>query len=208
VHRLRFVWYRGLEPATSAEGRRLAIPNMRIDPANSSSRPPAIPRGAGSAYGGSMIPSTGGRHAVQDERNLVAWRDGTARPRGSTNDARPVGNYPNSGRCNQTVDCDGRAAPFQSRQCQPAARREEQRVSGRRRPLPDVRIDRGVARWRDQNAQRRRGAIYRQRKDSGTNSGHRGAVDFPPLLSVSRSISEWRRSSSTTQRLPSNEVRS
>jgi hypothetical protein len=47
------------EPATSAEGRRLAIPNMRIDPANSSSRPPAIPRGAGSAYGGSMIPSTG-----------------------------------------------------------------------------------------------------------------------------------------------------
>src|SRR4029077_17079742 len=61
------------DPATSPEGRRLAIPNMRIDPANSSSRPPAIPRGAGSAYGGSMIPSTGGRHAVQDERNLVAW---------------------------------------------------------------------------------------------------------------------------------------
>ena len=44
------------EPATSAEGRRLAIPNMRIDPANSSSRPPAIPRGAGRAYGGSIAP--------------------------------------------------------------------------------------------------------------------------------------------------------
>jgi len=34
----------------------------------------------------------------------------------------PVGNYPNGARCNQTADRDGRAAPFQSRQCHAAAR--------------------------------------------------------------------------------------
>jgi hypothetical protein len=89
---------------------------------------------------------------------------------------------PDSGRCYQAAQPDRHATLFQSRECHSAARREEQRVSSRRYPLPNVGIDRGVARWRDQNAQCRRGAIHRQRKDSCANSGHRGAVDFTPLL--------------------------
>src|SRR5229473_8335533 len=40
----------------------------------------------------------------------------------------------------------------------------------------------GRARWRDQNAQRRRGTVHRQRKDGGANGGRRRAIDFPPLL--------------------------
>src|SRR5712664_1212155 len=33
-----------------------------------------------------------------------------------------------------------------------------------------------------QNAQRRRGAVHRRRKDRGANGGQRRAIDFPPLL--------------------------
>lgn len=53
-------------------------------------------------------------------------------------------------------------------------------------PLPDVRIDRGLARWRGQDAQRRRGAVHHRRKDGGANGGQRRAVNFSPLLSCPR----------------------
>jgi hypothetical protein len=67
-----------------------------------------------------------------------------------------------------------------------SAGREEQRLGGRRHPLPDARIDRGRARWRGQNSQRRRGAVHRRRKDRGANGGQRRALGFPPLLPCSR----------------------
>jgi hypothetical protein len=54
-----------------------------------------------------------------------------------------------------------------------------------RHPLPDVGIERGLARWRGQNAQRRRGAVHRRRKDRDANGGQRTAIDFPPLLPCS-----------------------
>src|SRR5436305_4005047 len=61
----------------------------------------------------------GGYHAVQDDWNTftVTRRDVTWRLRGGTNHAGSAGNYPNSGRRNQTVDRDGRAALFQSHEC-------------------------------------------------------------------------------------------
>jgi hypothetical protein len=43
-------------------------------------------------------------------------------------------------------------------------------------------IDRGLARWRGQNAQRWTGAVHRRRKDRGANGGRRSAVNFSPLL--------------------------
>src|ERR1700694_450460 len=76
----------------------------------------------------------GGYHAVQDDWNTVivtsARRNGTWRLRGRTNRANSTGNHPNSDRCNQTVDRDGRATLFQSRECQPPVGREEQRLCG------------------------------------------------------------------------------
>src|ERR1700733_2145249 len=122
----------------------------------------------------------GGIHAVQDNRTMVARRDGASRPRDRTNDPCCTGNYPNSGRRNQTADRHGRAAAFQSGEHHSSAGREERRLGGQRHPLPDVRIDRGRARWRDQNAQRRRWAVYRRRKDRGANGGQQRAINFPP----------------------------
>ncbi len=77
-------------------------------------------------------------------------------------------------------------APFQSCERHSPDVREERRLGGQRHPLPDVRIDRGLARWRGQNAQRWRGAIHRQRKDGGVSGGQQRAINFPPLLPCPR----------------------
>ena len=130
----------------------------------------------------------GGHHAVQDDWNTVpvTRRDVTWRLRSCANHGRSAGNYPNSDRRNQTVDCDGRATLFQSRECHSPVGREEQRLCGQQHRLPDFRIDRGLARWRDQNAQRRRGAVRRRREDVCAEGGQWRAIELPPLLPCPR----------------------
>src|ERR1700730_12846058 len=63
----------------------------------------------------------GSDHVVQDNRNTAARRGGTCRLRNCTNHASSTGDHPNSGRRDQIADRDGRAAPFQSSECQPYA---------------------------------------------------------------------------------------
>src|ERR1700704_6202859 len=156
-------------------------------PSNSSSKRSAIPSGAGRAYGAPDDPlNLGGNHAVQDNRTNIARRDGTSRLRGRTDHRRSTDNYTNSDRRNQTSDRYRRTASFQSGEHHSSAERKEQRLGGQRHPLPDVRIDRGRARWRGQNAQRRRGTVHRRRKNCSANGGSRRAIDFPPLLPCSR----------------------
>src|SRR5260370_9604068 len=89
----------------------------------------------------------GGNHAVQDNRTTIARRDSASRLRDRTIHPGSAGNYTNSDRRNQTADRHGRAALFQSGEHHSSARQEEQRLGGQRHPLPDVRIDRGRARW-------------------------------------------------------------
>ena len=61
---------------------------------------------------------------------------------------RSTGNYANGGRRNQTANRHRRAPPFQSAEHHSSAGREERRLGSQRHPLPGVRIDRGLARWR------------------------------------------------------------
>ena len=110
-------------------------------------------------------------HRLHQPVATVARRDGASRLRDRTNHSCSIANYTNSDRRNQTTDRYRRAAAFQSGEHHSSAGREEQRLGGQRHPLPDVRIDRGRARWRGQNAQRRRGAVHRRRKDRGANGG-------------------------------------
>jgi len=75
--------------------------------------------------------------------------------------------------------------PLHFKACAPLFNRMRSLASQQpRHPLPDVRIDRGLARWRGQNAQRWRGAIHRRRKDGGVNGGQQRAINFPPLFLV------------------------
>ena len=82
----------------------------------------------------------GGIHAVEDNRTMVARRAGASRRQGRANHPCSTGNYPNSGRRDQTADRHGRAAPFQGGERHSSAGREERRLGGQRHPLPDVRI--------------------------------------------------------------------
>jgi hypothetical protein len=107
-------------------------------------------------------------------------------PQDRTNHPCSTSNYTNSGRRNQAADRHGRATQFESGKYHPSTGREDRRLGRQRHPLPDVRIDRSRVRRRGQNAQRRRGAVHRRRKNRSANGGQRRAIYLAPLHPCSR----------------------